>query len=220
MSRITVLGGTGYAGSHLVQEAARRGHEVISVSRSVPAEQVQGVRYVSGSVLEPEALMPVIQDADVVLSALSPRGEMLGRTASALSDLADRIDALEHGPRLGVIGGAGSLRVAEDGPLLMDTPDFPEAFRAEAREMGEVLEDLRAREVDGGSALDWFFVSPAAGFGAFAPGEARGAYRVGGDVVLADDSGASEISGADLALAILDEVETPEHRRERITVAY
>lgn len=220
MSRITVIGGTGYAGSHLVQEAARRGHEVTSVSRSVPTEQVAGVRYLTGSILEPETLEPALANADAVISAVSPRGEMQGRTATALSGLADRVAAMEDAPRLGVIGGAGSLRTEENGPLLADTPDFPAAFVAEAREMGQALEDLRARDAGGQSSLDWFFVSPAAGFGAFAPGEARGVYRVGGDVLLADESGASEISGADLALAVLDEVDKPAHRRERFTVAY
>ena len=52
MTRITVFGGTGYAGSAIVAEAARRGHEVTSVSRSVPEQQVEGVRYETGSVLD------------------------------------------------------------------------------------------------------------------------------------------------------------------------
>ncbi len=34
MTRITVIGGTGYTGSHLVAEAAGRGLGVVSYSRS------------------------------------------------------------------------------------------------------------------------------------------------------------------------------------------
>ena len=41
MTRIAVLGGTGYAGSHIVAEAVRRGHTVLSVARNVPAERVE-----------------------------------------------------------------------------------------------------------------------------------------------------------------------------------
>ena len=37
MARITVLGGTGYGGSAVVREAARRGHEVLAVSRTAPS---------------------------------------------------------------------------------------------------------------------------------------------------------------------------------------
>jgi uncharacterized protein YbjT (DUF2867 family) len=56
MSTITVVGGTGYAGSAIVREAAKRGHDVVSFSRNVPAEEarVEGVRYETGSMLDAE----------------------------------------------------------------------------------------------------------------------------------------------------------------------
>ena len=47
MARIVVLGGTGYAGRHIVSEAVSRGHEVISVSRSAPSNPVEGAQTVS-----------------------------------------------------------------------------------------------------------------------------------------------------------------------------
>lgn len=46
MSRITVIGGTGYAGSAIVAEAAARGHEVAVLSRSAPEPPVGDVSYV------------------------------------------------------------------------------------------------------------------------------------------------------------------------------
>jgi putative NADH-flavin reductase len=64
------------------------------------------------------------------------------------------------------------------------------------------------------------YVSPAGGFGSYAPGEATGQYRVGGDILITDENGKSEISAADLAKAFVDEIENPVHRRERFTVAY
>ena len=82
--------------------------------------------------------------------------------------------------------------------------------------MLDVLEALQASE----DSLDWFYIHPAAGFGSFHPGERRGAYRVGGEVLLSDRKGRSEISGADFALAILDEIEKPVHRRRRFSAAY
>jgi uncharacterized protein YbjT (DUF2867 family) len=42
MARIAVIGGTGYAGSHIVAEGVRRGHDVVSVSRRIPAERIPG----------------------------------------------------------------------------------------------------------------------------------------------------------------------------------
>jgi putative NADH-flavin reductase len=70
------------------------------------------------------------------------------------------------------------------------------------------------------TGVDWFFVSPAAGFGSYNPGEPTGKYRVGGDILLTDASGKSEISAADYALAFVDEIETPPHHRTRFTVGY
>ncbi len=216
MARITVLGGTGYAGGNLVAVAAQRGHSVVSYSRSLPENPVDGVEYRTGDLTDPAVLSAGITDADVVVSALSPRGELAG--AGVLRSLEKRLAgaAAAAGVRLGVIGGAGSLLVAPGGPKVADTPEFPAAIKPEADEMGGVLDDLRA----GDPALDWFFVSPAGGFGPWAAGEATGVYRIGGDVLLVDDEGESNISGADLAAAVVGEIEEPAHRRARFTVAY
>ena len=214
MARILVLGGTGYAGANIVAEAAARGHEVVSVSRTLPAAPVDGVDYRSISVLEDGALDAAVAEADVVISAIAPRGELEGATRGVLATVASL--AAAGGTRFGVIGGAGSLHVAEGGPRVIDTEGFPEAYKPEALEMTAVLDDLRASD----EALDWFFVSPAGAFGGFNPGERLGRYRVGGDVLIVDDEGRSDISGADLAIAIVDELERPAHRRARFTVAY
>ncbi|MDR1185899.1 MAG: NAD(P)H-binding protein [Bifidobacteriaceae bacterium] len=216
MAKITVLGGTGYAGAAVVAEAARRGHEVRAVSRRAPepAARIKGVAYLAGSVTDPVFLESVAGESDAVVSALSPRGPMLGQVRLVDAELITLADKL--GFRLGVIVGAGSLLVSPGGPRLVDQPDFPAEVRAESEEMASVLSDLEASP----AGVDWFGVSPAAGFGAFAPGETLGRYRVGGEVMLTDDSGNSYISAGDLAAAVVDEVEHPAHRRERFQVAY
>lgn len=213
MTRIAVFGGTGFAGGHIVENAVGRGHEVISYSRSVPATTIEGVDYRTGSIADADTVKQAVADADVVISAVAPRGDMEGAVAPAIARLAEAARAA--GTRIGVIGGAGSLHVSEGGPRVLDS-GFPEAFKAEALEMTDVLEALKASPED----LDWFFISPAGGFGAFNPGEAKGTYRLGGDVLLVDEGGESFISGADLALAIVDEIEAPKHHRKRFTVAY
>ena len=169
-----------------------------------------------GDLRDPTVLETALEGADAVIATVSPRGALAEKCAlrGIYAQLA-RI-AREKGVRLGVIGGAGSLQVTEGGPKLVDTPEFPAAFQDESRELDAVLDDLRAED----EGLDWFFVSPAAGFGDYAPGERTGTFRLGGDVLLSDEDGASELSGADLAIALIDEVETPAHRRARFTVAY
>lgn len=214
MARIHVIGGTGYAGSNIVAEAAKRGHSVTSVSRTRPDNQVAGVDYLEGSILEDDTRAMALAKADVVVVAIAPRGDMAGRVRPAISALASAAERVQV--RLGVVGGAGSLYVADGGPRLTDTPDFPKEFHAEALEMADALEELRAAPAE----LDWFYLSPPAGFGGYAPGEERGTYRVGRDLLLADSEGTSFISGVDFGAAVLDEIETPVHRRVRFTVAY
>lgn len=214
MTKLTVIGGSGYAGSHIVEAAAVRGLEVTSFSRGEVAEQVAGVDYRRGSLTDAADRARALDGAEVVIVAASPRGDMAGRLRPAIAELAK--EAAAAGVRLGVIGGAGSLQQSEGGPLVIDGADFAEEVKPEASEMGGVLDDLRAAP----ESLDWFLVSPAAVFGAWAPGEYRGSYRVGGDVLLVDDEGNSTISGADFGVAVVDEIETPAHHRARFTVAY
>ena len=214
MTRITVLGGTGYAGHHIVTEAAARGHEVTSYSRSEPTEKVDGVTYVAASVLDENVLAEAVAGADVVFETISPRGEM----ADELEGVVARLIALaaDAGVRLGVLGGAGSLRVAPEGPRLVETGVMPEEILPEVHTGIALLEALQKAPAE----LSWFYVSPAGGFGAYAPGERTGQYRVGEDVLLVDDSGESRLSGQDLAVAVVDEIEHPAHHRERFHVAY
>lgn len=212
MALIAVLGGTGYAGRHIVSEAVTRGHNVLAVSRSVAADRVEGATYVEGTLLDVPGLVAQLEGVDVVVSAISPRGEMAGQVRPNLEALNA---VLPESVRLGVIGGAGGSLVAPGGPRVIDA-GFPEEFKDEALEMIGVLDDLQAED----QGRDWFFVHPAGGFGAFNPGERTGTYRDGGDVIVTDADGESFISGADFAIAVLDEIESPKHSRERFTVGY
>lgn len=212
MARIAVIGGTGYAGSHIVAEAVSRGHTVVSIARRLPHERVEGATYVEGTVLDVPSLLPLLEEADVVVQALSPRGDMVGKVRPATAEL---FQALPERVRLGVVGGAGGSLVAPGGPRVIDD-GFPEAARPEALEAIGVLEDLQADT----SGRDWFFVHPAGGFRAANPGERTGTYRTGGDVIVTDENGESFISGADFAIAFLDEIENPTHVRQRFTVGY
>jgi putative NADH-flavin reductase len=214
MARISVFGGTGYAGSNIVAEAVKRGHTVTSVSRNAPEQRVDGVDYLTGSILDADTRAKALANADVVVVTVAPRGDMAGRVQAGIAALA--AEAERTGVRIGVIGGAGSLHVAEGGPRLFDTPEFPADYKPESLEMAAALDDLRAAP----ESLDWFYLCPPAGFGGFAPGEARGTYRVGDDLLLTDDEGNSFIGGADFGTAVVDEIEQPAHRRARFTVAY
>ncbi|MBO0908939.1 NAD(P)-dependent oxidoreductase [Arthrobacter sunyaminii] len=214
MARVVIFGGTGYAGGHIAREAASRGHQVISYTRSAPEEPLDGVGYRTGSLASPEVLTAAAADADVLVVAVHGADVDGAPLATYMPQLIEAVRS--SGARLAFVGGAGSSLVAEGGPRLVDTPDFLDDWKPEALAHAEVLEALRQAPED----LDWFYVSPAALFGVFAPGESTGAYRTGGDILVTKDDGSSEVSGTDFALAFVDEIENHAHPRQRFTVGH
>lgn len=214
MSHLVVFGGTGYAGSHIAREAVARGHRVTSYSRHEPEQRDEGIEYRTGSLSDPAVVASAAREADDLVVAVHG-ADVDGRPLLAV--LPSLIEAARtEGARLSFVGGAGSSLVAEGGPLLFDTPDFNEEWQPEARAHAAVLDALRAAPED----LDWFYVSPAALFGVWAPGEDTGHYRTGGDVLVTKDDGSSEISGTDFARAYVDEIEQRNHVGRRFTVGH
>jgi uncharacterized protein len=215
MTSIVVFGGTGYAGSAITREALSRGIAVTVVARDTSkVEAAEGLTVEQGDAFDADFVSRVTQGADVIVVALHA-------VQSDGSELKDRFQpfvdaAAAAGARLGIVGGAGSLLVADGGPALFDTAEFPDAFKGEAKSHAQVLEGLRASGTD----VDWFYVSPAAAFGSYNPGERRGTYRTTDDVLLTDAEGNSDISGEDFALAFVDEIASPAHYRARFGVAY
>ena len=215
--KLAVFGATGNVGQRVVAEALRRGHEVVGVVRDPEAVQSpdKRVRLVKGDATNADSVAAVTRGADAVVSAISPRPTARGRPAPSL---AENSRALIKGMRdSGVkrvlyVGGASSLEVAP-GKALADMPDFPEAYRNEAREGREAL-DIFRNEAKG---LDWTYLSPAA---EIAPGQRTGKYRTTDDKLLVDDKGKSFISFEDYAGAVLDELEKPQHIGKRFGVAY
>ena len=202
--KIFILGATGSVGSSLLSEAIARGHTVTAGARSV------------GSLTEHHAVRAQVIDAanyarlpsflaghEAVISAvpfLNFEGEPLIRA----------VKNAQVG-RLLVVGGAGSLEIAP-GKFLVDAPDFPAEYKSEALAGRGFLSALRA-DTD----LDWTFVSPPA---FLHDGPRTGKFRLGKEVLLIDSGGQSHVSISDFAIAFLDELERPLHRRARFTVGY
>jgi len=210
MVTLAVFGATGYVGSRIVAEAVNRGHRVVAVARNAnPVDSREGVTVRAGSLLDKDLVAEVAREADALVAAVP--GSFLLDALPVLVDVA-RAGAV----RLGVVGGAGSLRISADGPRLIDTPEFPDEYKSAALAQGRVLDALAEIPAD----VDWFYLSPPANFGAHAPGERTGHYRLGGDVLLTGPDGQSTIGGDDYAIAFLEEIDRPTHRRQRFTVAY
>jgi len=205
MSHIALIGITGRAGSRIARELLRRGHTVTGIARNpAKAEAVTGLTLRQAEATQVDSLVPVLRGHDAVISATRFAGGSDGPTLIAAVRQAGV-------PRLLVVGGAGSLQVAP-GLALIDTPEFPDAYKTEARAGSVMLDTLRAEK-----ELDWTFLSPSA---LFEPGERTGKFRLGDDQLLADAKGKSWISMEDFAIALVDELETPSHSRRRFTVGY
>ncbi len=215
--KIVVFGATGNVGSRVAAEALQRGHEVVGVVREPAAVSSPDARVtlVKGDATDAARIADIARGADAVVSAISPRPNARGLAAPSLAANARAlITGLRSAgvQRVLYVGGASSLEVAP-GQALADQPDFPEAYRAEAKEGRDALAIWRS-EAQG---LGWTYLSPAA---EFAPGERTGTYRTTGDQFLVDAQGKSFITFEDYAVAVLDELEKPQHVGERFGVAY
>jgi len=215
MSRIIVLGGTGYAGSAIVAEAASRGHEVTSYSRSLPESRIPGVDYLQADVTDGAALAEAIDGADAVVGALAPRGALAETFRDVYANIAELAD--EANVPLYIVGGYSSLRPAPGAArFVTDLSHAPAEYHAELTTVSALVsDDLPATS----ESLDWVFVSPAGRFGAHAPGERLGRYRVGDDVALRPEDG-GEISGADYAIGFVDLIEQGDRHRAHLNLAY
>ncbi|WP_415949338.1 NAD(P)-dependent oxidoreductase [Streptomyces sp. KLOTTS4A1] len=209
--KIAVIGATGMAGSRITAEAVRRGHAVTAVSRSAPdADAVPtGAHWVAGDVSRAEELEPILAAVDAAVLAVRPAP---GAEAT-LAPLTARLLDVAVGVPVLVIGGAGPLRSPDPAyDRVVDDPAYvPERYRAIARASTEQLDACVTR-----SGTDWTYLSPPA---LLEPGRRTGTYRRGGDKLLVASDGRSRISAEDLAVAVLDELESRSGVRH-FTVAY
>lgn len=214
--KVAVLGASGKVGRRVVAEALLRGHSVSAVVRGapsdLPAEALLRVADVANAV---EVAAACAGHEAVVCATRPPRGreKLIERmTCGLLRGLAS-IEG-DPVPRLVVVGGAATLEVPRSNgrTVLNDARYLP----AVARPVGAAS----ARQYEmclAAPGVDWVYLSPPA---QLSPGPRTGRYRVGRDELLVDAVGRSRISMEDLAVAVLDEIERPRHRRMRFTVAW
>ncbi len=210
---IALIGATGFTGSAILDEALARGHSVIALAgKPEKLSPRPGMTARRVDVMDVASLTAQLQGADVVISAFSghAQADVLGYYLAGVRRIMDAAKEA-RAPRLLMIGGAGSLFVAP-GLQLLDTPAFPAEYKPTAEGARQALALLKAEP-----ELDWTMLSPSA---MLAPGKRTGVFRLGTDQLLVDAEGNSTISVEDLAMALMDEVETPAYKRARFTVGY
>lgn len=210
--RIVLIGAKGMIGQRILRAALKRGHEVTAIIRDLSQAPTfdENLTLVQGDVFDEALLANTFSGKDAVISAFGPKP---GKEKELVEATKALIKGVKNAgvPRLLAIGGAASLEVAP-GVKLIDTPEFPEAWKAIASAHAEALEIYRKE-----TEIDWTNLSPAA---MIAPGESTGKYRTDNERLVVDEQGQSRISAEDYAMAMIDELENPKHSRMRFTVAY
>lgn len=206
--KIAVIGGNGKTGSLIVKEALSRGLDVTAIVRKA-GDDLGNAKVVIKDLFD--LSYEDVKEYDVIVDAFAAwTEETMPLHQTSLKHLADILSGKEN--RLLVVGGAGSLYVNPEHTVrVMDDPNFPESFMALANNMGAALDALKQRD-----DVNWTYISPSANF--VADGERTGTYRAGGEELLVNSKGESEISYADYAIAMVDEIEQGKHIKQRFTV--
>ena len=113
-------------------------------------------------------------------------------------------------PRLVVVGGCGSLEFSP-GVTVLDSGHWPAQYVPIAKSHVKAFAALRA------SGINWtYFSCPMS----IAPGERTGKFVLGGDRLIKNADGKSQVSFEDYAVALVDELEKPAHEHARFTIGY
>jgi uncharacterized protein len=208
--RVVLYGATGKAGSVILKELVNRGHSVTAVARTPDkVQKLKNVSVVQDDLSDPTKIAGILKGADAVVSAYGPPPDKTTEIIGATDRLVQGIEQA-GGPRLIVVGGAGSLFVAP-GVTVRESGHLPKEWIPIVDAHIQVLRNLKQ------STINWTYFSPA---GFFEPGERTGKFRLGKDDLITDAQGNSRISFEDYAIALVDELENPQHQRERFTIGY
>ncbi|MCS3796520.1 NAD(P)-dependent oxidoreductase [Niastella sp. OAS944] len=214
--KVLLIGATGFVGSAILNELNQRGHQVTAVARNIEAVKNPNVITKKVNVLVADEVADIVKGHDVVISAYNAGWS----NPDLYNEFLQGSAAIQEGvkkagvKRLFVVGGAGSLYIAE-GVQKVDTPEFPAEWKAGALAARDYLNILKKEQ-----ELDWSFLSPAIEMHPGTSGVRKGQYRTGLDTPVYNDAGRSVISVEDVAVAIVDEIEDPKYIRQRFTVAY
>ena len=212
--KIILIGSTGFVGSHILDEALERGHEVHAVLRDINkiAKTHPNLFLIKADVMEEFELEDIFSTGyDAVISAYNPGWSNPDIYNDFILGYKSILNALNGAglKRVIIIGGAGSLIM--NGARLVDSNDFPKSIYSGAKAASDLLDMLYEKE----NTLDWTMVNPAINL---IDGKRTNNFKLGKDSPVFNSENESVISVQDLAAAVINELEKPEHIRERFTL--
>lgn len=216
MKKTALIGASGFVGSAILNELLSRGYNVEALVRNPGKITIENPNLTvkKVDVADEKALAEDLKGYDAVISAYNPGWTNPNIYNDTLQNYPRIVEAAKEAgvKRLLIVGGAGTLFCAP-GLRVVDSGVIPAEIMDGVKSLGKFYLDILTKEND----IDWVFFSPA---GAFVEGTRTGKYRLGKDNLIVDDKGNSAISVADYAKAMVDELETPAHHKERFTIGY
>ena len=213
--KVLLFGGTGNIGQRIIKEALRKGYWVNAVQRNPANFTIKDSKLTvtKGDMLNETEVRQLIKDAEVVVSAISPSGTSTPEQFKRAN--INLINVLEKHPTLRaiIVGGAANTEITP-GVRAMDSPmmeQIPEEWKPDIYAHAAVLDLYKA------SNTNWTYFSPAVIVG---PGERTGKYRLGTTNMIFDSNGESRISYEDYAMALVEEIASPQHIREQFSIGY
>jgi putative NADH-flavin reductase len=211
--KIILIGSTGFVGSHILDEALERGHEVHAVLRDINkmTKTHPNLSLIKADVMEEIELQDIFSSGyDAVISAYNPGWSNPDIYNDFITGYKSILNALKGSglKRIILIGGAGSLLV--NGSKLIDDEKFPKAIYNGAKAASDLLDILHNED-----SLDWTMISPAINL---VDDKRTNKFKIAKDSPVFNSDNESVISVQDLAAAAINELEKPEHIRERFTL--
>ena len=209
--QLTIFGATGRTGRSLVEQALAAGHDVTAVVRDpnrLPIPSQAQLHVVVADVIDPVDIVPAVEDADAVLSALGPNGR--GRTTISGDSSRSIIEAMEKCGARRLITITGSIVDDAGNGYFMSHVLKPLARRTFLR---DVCADMRHAEAEiHASDLDWTIYRPPR----LTDKPASGTYRAAVD---RNVPRGVTIPRADLAAHILEHLDDPETLHQHVFIA-
>jgi putative NADH-flavin reductase len=218
MINIALIGASGFVGAAILTEALNRGHQVKAIVRNPKLITVQheNLKIEKADVLAADQINAALSGTEAVISAYNPgwsNPDIYEEFLRGSQSIQAAVKAIGI-KRYIVIGGAGALEIAP-GIQAVDTPEFPAAIYPGASAARDYLNILKKEE-----ELDWSFFSPAFEMHQGTSGVRTGHYRLGTNQPIFGDDDRSVLSVEDLAMVIIDELESGKHIKQHFTAAY
>lgn len=214
-----VYGATGSVGGVIVEEALRRGHEVVGVSRDPASSRIENAHFSAarGDVTDPDSIVATVRGADAVIIAVggvgpgnTPEEAVAFRGAKAYIEAASRLGNAT--PYVIQVGSGTTLNT--NGVRVLDTLDIEPGTPVYGLFQGHWLALEAYRQSTG---FDWTVMSAAYG-SIMERGEYTGSYRLGNQETLFDRNGSSLLSKEDFAIAVIDMAESHTVTGKRVAV--